>query len=92
MVVALFLLLLALPGITKFCSGDEGFCWGFCIDCKGFEGFGVALSLATFLGAGRQFPVLDKQSSTKIDSHSKLTSTSCIYLCPKRKKKSVSEI
>jgi hypothetical protein len=30
------------------------------------------------VGAGRQFPVLDKQSSTNTDSHSELKSTSYI--------------
>lgn len=87
-----FLLLLALPGITNLCrifDDDLGFFWGF-TNCKGFEFSADAASLVFFstfwgnIGAGAgaeggmQFPELDKQSSTNIDSHSKFISPSCI--------------
>lgn len=84
---ALFLLLLALPGTTNFSREGGGlgvvvvlaFCC--CCCCKGFGDGAAVVAAALFLvgnsEAGRQIPELDKQSSTNIESHSKLTSTSC---------------
>lgn len=76
---SLLLLLLDFPGITGFFNGDGcSWSWGFC-----FQVFGGVSSVfgfwASTVGGGRQFPVLDKQSSTNTDSHSKLKSTS--YIC-----------
>lgn len=82
---ALFLLLLALPGTTNFSREVGGLgvvvVLAFCC-CKGFGDGAAVVAAALFLvgnsEAGRQIPELDKQSSTNIESHSKLTSTSVV--------------
>lgn len=70
----LLLLVLALLGTTSSCREALG--WGVCEGlelgfwrCVGWVGFG--------LGCGRLYPLLEKQSSKKTDSHSSPTSSSC---------------
>ncbi|KAJ0497252.1 hypothetical protein HanLR1_Chr13g0479321 [Helianthus annuus] len=74
----LFLLLLALQGTTSLSVEWVAFTSG-CVDVFVPCALQVVLSGFGFGSGGMQFPLLDKQSSTKTDSHSMLISpSSCI--------------